>query len=180
MSALREWLHSELQSWFPTDGSYSDDNTWIHWIGMTQAKYAAYRATDPTHTSCIDFLTHVHGYIKAAGYTPQCGITFNVPSLKNYGYYPDSDYSPNNGDFFCTNGIYGPGSVGHVGVFMEAFGGSGGIKIAGGGDTKKMGFITRDSLGAPGNIQGWLNIDEFYGSSDSDDNPYLPDSTGPY
>jgi hypothetical protein len=57
---------------------------------------------------------------------------------------------------------------------MQAWGGSSGVTVSGGGDTKTMGYITRNSLGVA-NIQGWLDIDAFYGSSDSDDNPYLDD-----
>lgn len=168
--ALRQWLHQELLAWFPIDGKYCDDDRWVYWIGMTQAQYAAYRATDPSHTSCVDFLTSVNRKINEQGYSGKGFGPFRLPKLK--GYYPDTAYTPQDGDFFCTNGSYGPGSIGHVGVLMESWG-WGGIKVAGGGDTASMGYITRDSLGFPANIMGWLNIDEFYGSSDSDDNPYL-------
>jgi hypothetical protein len=169
--ALRQWLHQELLAWFPTDGTYSDDARWIHWIGMTQDQYAAYRAKDPSHTSCVDFLMTVNRKINEQGYAGKERFgPFLLPTLP--GYHPDDAYTPKDGDFFCTKGIYGPGSIGHVGVLMESWG-WGGIKVAGGGDTKTMGYITRDSLGFPPDIMGWLDIDEFYGSSDSDDNPYV-------
>jgi hypothetical protein len=77
------------------------------------------------------------------------------------------DADPRDGDFFVNVGAYGPGSISHVGVLFEIWGGGGCTKIAGGGDKGLVGIITRDSLGFPDNMMGWLDIDEFYS-----DNPY--------